>query len=56
MAKFNKQVARELLAELQECVKGTPDRIDRAPDEGPVIDLICEALGKAISAMKTTVR
>jgi hypothetical protein len=56
MANYNKQVARELLAELQETLKGTPDRIEGAPDEGPVINLICEALGKAISALKTTVR
>lgn len=56
MPQYNKQVARELLAELQDHLKGTPERIERAPEEGPAINLICEALGKAISALKTVVR
>jgi hypothetical protein len=52
MTKYNKQAARELYKDLQEHLKGTPERIEKATDEGPVIDLICKALGAAISALK----
>lgn len=56
MKKFNKQVATKLYDELREVMKGIPDHIQKAENEGPVISLICEALGKAISALKTTIR
>ncbi len=56
MGEYNKQVAKDLYDELQETLRDTPRRIDEAPDDGPLIDLICEALGKAVAALKTTVR
>jgi hypothetical protein len=52
MGRYNKQVARGLYDELQEKLKSVPADIDKAPDDGPVIDIISEALGAAISALK----
>ncbi len=52
MAKYNKQDAWKLYNDLQEHLKGTLERIGKATDEGPVIDLICEALGAALSALE----
>lgn len=50
--KYNKQIAKDLYKELQERLKHIPDSIDKATDDGPVIDIISEALGAAISALK----
>ena len=51
-----KDLAWKLYSELRDHLEGTPERIDRAPEEGPAIDLICDALGKALDALKTVVR
>ena len=56
MGDYNKQVATELYDDLREVMKGIPDQIKNAEDRGPVIAIICESLGKAISALKTTIR
>ncbi len=53
---YNRQVARELLKQLREAIDRVPDHIERAPEEGPVINLICESLGSAIAAVNTVVR
>ena len=53
---YNKRVATQLYDELREVMTGIPDHINRAEDGGPVIKIICESLGKAISALKTTIR
>ena len=55
MAAHNKQLAEELLRELQDLLKLYPERIKEVTDNGPVINIICEGLGKAIAAIKTTV-
>ena len=56
MSAYDKRVATELYDELREMMRGIPDQINRAEDGGPVIKIICEGLGKAISALKTTIR
>jgi hypothetical protein len=56
MGDSNKKVAIELYDELREVMKGIPDHIQKAEDGGPVISIICEGLGKAISALKSTIR
>ncbi len=53
---YNKQVARELYNELQEHLKGTPARIENASENSADIKLICQALGKAIDALRTVFR
>ncbi len=53
---YNKQLAMDLYRELQEVLAGTPKRIEQADDDGPVIAITCEGLGKAIAALRTTVR
>jgi len=53
MPKCTKQVARELHWELQEVMAGILDQIDQTSDDGPVLTIICEGLGKAIAALKT---
>ena len=55
MATYNKQVAEELLRELQELLKPYPERIKEVSNDGPIIDIICEGLGKAISSLQTTI-
>jgi len=52
VAYYDKQVAKELYEELLERLKLIPDSIDKATDDGPAIDIIAEALGAAISALK----
>ena len=52
MGKYNKKDAKELHRELQERLNRIPDTIEKATDDGPVIDIISEALGAAISALK----
>ena len=47
MATYNKQDAEELLRELQELLKPYPERIKEVSNNGPIIDIICEGLGKA---------
>ena len=54
MAAHNKQLAEELLGKLQDLLKPYPERIKEATDDGPIINSICEGLGKAIAAITTT--
>ena len=41
--KYNKQVARDLLTELQELLKDVPGAIDKSTDDGPKIDICCRS-------------
>lgn len=52
---YNKKVATDLYVELQDLLRGIPDQISAATNDGPVIKIICEGLGKAIDAIKTVV-
>jgi len=52
MGEYNKQTATDLLVELHERLTRIPEQIENASDDGPVIDIIAEALGAAISALK----
>jgi hypothetical protein len=49
---YNKQAAARLYEELKDRVNRIPALIEQAPDDGPVINGIAEALGAAISALK----
>lgn len=53
---YNKKNAWELYDELQEHLEGTPARIVNASENSADIKLICEALGKAIDALKSVFR
>ena len=52
----NKEVAKKLYDELQEHLEGTPARIENASENSADIKLICQALGKAIDALKSVFR
>jgi hypothetical protein len=56
MPTYDKRVATELYRELAEIMKRLPSDIEAAPNEGPVINIICEGLEKAVLALKTEVR
>ena len=56
MIEYNKQVATDLLDELQEALNVLREQIKTGPEKGPGVNSMCEYLGKAINCLKTTVR
>jgi len=56
MAEYNRQVAIQLAEQLQEVATRILAQMQRATEDGPLIDQTCERLGKAISLLQTTVR
>ena len=50
----NRVLAMNLYREMQDVMKGLPKQIESAPDDkGPELKIIIDALGRAVSALKT---
>jgi hypothetical protein len=50
---YNKTVAADLCRELIETAKQIAKAIEAGAERGPLVDVTCERLGKAISLLKT---
>jgi hypothetical protein len=52
MSNYNKQVATELYEEVKEELSKLPDLIKIADADGPLINIICDGLKKALAALR----